>query len=142
MHRCFLKFSVGLVIAVDHCLRFGARRGEKRFSLGRTEKNDKATTSALVVTHIAGGTGRKARATARAKTEADSRREGQARKAGTVWLEWFPGLKIETWGTRCVGVSTKSKDKCKSGFPKGMTERKARAKATAKATARADSLRE
>ena len=22
------------------------------------------------------------------------------RKAGTVWLEWFPGLKIETWGTR------------------------------------------
>ena len=34
------------------------------------------------------------------------------RKAGTVWLEWFPGLKIETWGTLCVGVSAKRKDNC------------------------------
>ena len=30
-----------------------------------------------------------------------------ARKAGTVWLEWFPGLKIETWGTPYVGVPAK-----------------------------------
>ena len=41
------------------------------------------------------------------------------RKAGRVWLEWFPGLKIETWGTRCVGVSAKSKRQLQQQIPKG-----------------------
>ena len=89
---------------------------------------------------LAGGTDRKAKATAKAKNRSRFPRGMTKRKAGTVWLEWFPGLKIETWGTRCVGVSAKSKDNCRSRFPRGMTERKATAtarKAEAKAKTKA-----